>query len=143
MIGLDTSFLIALTLAEAPRHHEARRLLEQEVVQTGDRLALVPLVVSEFVHVITDPRRFVQPLTMEQALAQAAKWWSAVEVTKINPSAEAGLLFFEWMASHRLGRKRILDTLLAATLHTAGVRRLFTTNPDDFRAFGVFELLVP
>ena len=52
-------------------------------------------------------------------------------------------LFFDWMLRYQLGRKRILDTMLAATLHTAGVRRFFTSNPDDFRVFGVFELLVP
>jgi hypothetical protein len=33
--------------------------------------------------------------------------------------------------------------LLAATLHRHGVRRLLTSNPDDFRVFGVFELIVP
>ncbi len=46
-------------------------------------------------------------------------------------------------ADASLGRKRILDTQLAATLHRHGVRRLLTSNPDDFRVFGVFELIVP
>jgi hypothetical protein len=52
-------------------------------------------------------------------------------------------LYHEWMRTYQLGRKRILDTMLAANLHVAGVRRLFTSNPDDFRVFGTFELLVP
>ncbi|HMJ89218.1 MAG TPA: hypothetical protein VK530_05355 [Candidatus Acidoferrum sp.] len=47
------------------------------------------------------------------------------------------------MNRFQLGRKRILDTQLAAILHTAGVHRLFTSNPRDFEVFGVFELLVP
>ena len=36
----------------------------------------------------------------------------------------------------------ILDTQYAALLHTHGVKRLFTNNADDFRVFGVFELVM-
>jgi len=43
---------------------------------------------------------------------------------------------------HQLGRKRILDTQLAATLWSAGIQRLVTSNPVDFRLLG-FEALVP
>ena len=32
---------------------------------------------------------------------------------------------------------------LAAVLHTAGVRRLLTSNPGDFAAFGVLEAVTP
>jgi len=49
-------------------------------------------------------------------------------------------LFLDWMQRHQLGRKRILDTQLAAILWTAGVRRLLTANPADFHLFG-FQLL--
>jgi hypothetical protein len=47
------------------------------------------------------------------------------------------------MRQHQLGRKRILDTQLAATLWQADVRRLLTSNPADFQIFGGFELLAP
>jgi hypothetical protein len=42
-----------------------------------------------------------------------------------------------------LGRKRLLDTLLAATYHQAGVQSLLTTNPGDFVVFGVFTCVTP
>jgi hypothetical protein len=48
-----------------------------------------------------------------------------------------------WLRQFALGRKRILDTHLAAVLHGAGVQRLLTSNPDDFAVFGVFELIKP
>jgi hypothetical protein len=44
------------------------------------------------------------------------------------------------LRQHRLGRKRLLDTLLAATYHRAGVRRLATTDWRDFSVCGVFEV---
>jgi hypothetical protein len=46
------------------------------------------------------------------------------------------------MVEFQLGRKRILDTQYAALLHAHGVRRLLTNNPDDFRVFGVFEIVM-
>jgi hypothetical protein len=60
----------------------------------------------------------------------------AVEETDVR-------LCLRWLRERHLGRKRILDTQLAATLHRHGVRRLLASNPDDFRVFGVFELVVP
>jgi hypothetical protein len=47
------------------------------------------------------------------------------------------------MNRHQLGRKRILDTHLAAVLWTAGVRRIFTSNKADFTIFGGFEIITP
>ena len=52
------------------------------------------------------------------------------------------LVQLEWLQRHQLGRKRILDTQLAATLWSAGIQRLVTSNPADFRLVG-FEALVP
>ena len=46
-----------------------------------------------------------------------------------------------WMVQFRLGRKRILDTQYAALLHLHQISRLLTNNPDDFRLFGVFEII--
>jgi predicted nucleic acid-binding protein len=45
------------------------------------------------------------------------------------------------MASFDLGRKRILDTALAATFETAGVRRIATFNPADFTIFPFLEIV--
>jgi phage-related baseplate assembly protein len=47
------------------------------------------------------------------------------------------------MRQFRLGRKRILDTQVAAVLHTNGVRRLLTSNPGDFAVFNVLETIAP
>jgi hypothetical protein len=48
-----------------------------------------------------------------------------------------------WMRQFNLGRKRILDTHLAAILHTSGVRRLLTSNPVEFAVFGVLKIVTP
>jgi hypothetical protein len=61
----------------------------------------------------------------------------------LEPSGESVRQMLRWMRQFNLGRKRILDTHLAAVLHTAGVRRLLTSNPADFAVFGVLETVVP
>ena len=142
MIGVDTNILMALALAEHQFHARASETLRSEI-GAGEMFAITPAVLAEFIHAVTDPRRAERPLTMTQALDDARYWWNATQVQQVLPAPDSVALSLEWMTRHRLGRKRVLDTMLAATLHTAGVRRLFTSNPDDFRVFGAFELLVP
>lgn len=144
MIGIDTTFLVQLEVQEAPAHQAAHECLRREVLDPGMPIAFAPQILTEFIHVITDPRRwFKQPLTMQQALEKADFWWdAAAEVRHVHSTGESTALFLSWMRLHQLGRKRILDTQLAAMLWRAGVRRLLTSNPSDFQIFG-FELLVP
>ncbi|HVR08754.1 MAG TPA: hypothetical protein VMW75_11965 [Thermoanaerobaculia bacterium] len=100
-------------------------------------------MIHEFLHVSTDPRRFEKPLSMEDGLRWSRSLWTATEVVRILPAPSVLDRTLELLAHLRLGRKRILDTALAATLELAGVRRLATFNPGDFRAFGFLELVAP
>jgi len=70
MIGIDTSFLIALVAAEHELHEQAGAMVS-EAVGRGEEMALTPAVVAEFIHAVTDPRRFSKPLTMADALSDA------------------------------------------------------------------------
>ncbi|NJM55547.1 MAG: type II toxin-antitoxin system VapC family toxin [Verrucomicrobiae bacterium] len=142
MTGLDTTILVALVIREHELHERATRTLQREL-GGGERFALTPEVVSEFIHIVTDARRFRQPLTMPQALADARFWWTSAQTHQVFATSAVVELCLSWMERHQLGRKRILDTLLAASLHAGGVKRLFTANPVDFEVFDRFELVVP
>jgi predicted nucleic acid-binding protein len=93
--------------------------------------------------VVTDRKRFTRPLSMRAAIARADRWWHADEVRHAFPSLESTRQFLAWMAEHQLGRKRLLDTQLAATYHCAGIRRILCTNARDFRVFGCFDVVTP
>lgn len=142
MIGVDTTILVHVEIKESPEHLRAHDLL-RSVLAAHEEIALTPQVLAEYLHVVTDPRRFQTPLTMDQALAKTGFWWNAREVRHVYPTAESTSLFLEWLAQHHLGRKRLLDTQLAATLWSAGIRRLLTSNTRDFAIFGGFDLLSP
>ena len=140
--GLDTGFLVAAEVREHADHAGARVALTQ-VLSAGDVIAIAPQVLAEFIHVVTDPRRFTQPLDMNAAHYVAEQWWTASDVVQAFPDAGAVQQFLAWLHQFSLGRKRLLDTLLAATYRQAGIQSLLTTNQSDFMVFGVFTCVVP
>jgi len=108
--GVDTSFLLAVEIVEHAHHIDALRLLG-ELLARGDRVAIVPQVLAEFVHVVTDARRFQQPFSMEIALNKSERWWNAAEADQVLPTDVAIALFHTWMRRHQLGRKRVLASI--------------------------------
>lgn len=78
---------------------------------------------------------------MPQALAEVQAWWEASDVEHVPPDDDAVIWFIEAMATHQLGRKRVLDTMLAATYRSAGITSLLTLNAADFAVFGEFTCL--
>jgi predicted nucleic acid-binding protein len=135
--GLDTSFLVAIEITSHPDHATCRNRF-QKLLKNGDDFSLAPQILAEFIHIVTDSRRFASPLTIVQAIERAQIWWHAVEVIHVFPTAESSLLFMDWLLQYQLGRKRLLDTMLASTLRAAGVTSLLTLNRDDFAVFDAF-----
>ncbi|MEO8166186.1 MAG: hypothetical protein ABI619_12400, partial [Betaproteobacteria bacterium] len=80
------------------------------------------------------------PLTMDAALDRAEQLWIGAETVQVFPTADAVRQFFDWMRPYRLGRKRLLDTQLAATFHAAGIDSILSLNPADFALFGCFTV---
>jgi len=140
--GLDTGFLAAVEVAEHDEHAAARQALAR-LVAAGDRIAIAPQVLAEFIHVVTDPRRFTGPLNMDEARSIAEQWWTAIDVDHVYPTAAATKQFLAWLQQFSLGRRRLLDTLLAATYQQAGISSILTTNSADFATFGIFNCMTP
>ena len=138
--GFDTSFLVAAEVEEHPAHAGAWRRIAL-LREKGDRFGITMPVLAEFVHIVTDARRFARPLTMAEAIEKARIWWEAEEVETVTATDDAVKWFLAAMAKHQLGRKRVLDTMLAATYRSAGVTSLLTLNAADFAVFGEFASL--
>jgi len=138
--GVDTDFLVAVEVQDHPYHLSADALLSR-LLDENHTLALAPQTLAEFIHVVTDSRRMPKPLSMDEAVDRAERWWQAAEVIRVFPDGDAAENFLSWVREHRLGRKRLLDTLLATTFFRAGIRRVITNNGDDYRVFGVFEMI--
>ena len=140
--GADTTFLVQLSVSDIPEHQAALRLRDK-LLDEAHTLALAPQVLAEFVHIVTDRRRFHRPLTMREALRQSSFWWNLAEAEHVYNNEESVLLFISWMEEYRLGRKRVLDTQLAAIFRTSGIGTVITSDAEAFRVFGCFEILDP
>ena len=138
--GFDTSLLVAHEVACHAGHAGARQRV-RELRNAGESFALAAQVVTEFVHIVTDAKRFTAPLTMEQALERTRAWWDSPDVVRVEPDDDAVKWFLDAMAKYQLGRKRVLDTMLAATYRSVGVASLLTLNAADFEVFGEFACL--
>jgi len=141
VIGLDTSFLVGLTIREHPVHPACASLFHSRIQGQESSVAICSQILGEFAHVVTDPRRFSQPLEMTEALEICSQWWHARECRVIEASSHSFPIFIAWMQRYRLGRKRVLDTLLAATYHSAGISEIATTDWRDFNLFESFDIV--
>ena len=142
-LGIDTDVLVSWAMRGAPHHDAARRLFETEIETREVSVALTPQVFFEFIHVVTDPRRFERPMQMNEAVSVARDFWDAPDTIRVLPGPSMLHQVFELLQSLRLGRKRILDTALAVTLSQAGVRRLATFNGRDYEIFAFLEVVDP
>src|SRR5437868_14778553 len=94
--GLDTGFLVAREVLEHAEHVAARDTLAR-LVTAGDLIAIAPQVLAEFIHIVTDPRRFSHPLDITAARRLAEQWWTAREVVRVFPDDAATGQFLAWL----------------------------------------------
>jgi len=100
--GLDTGFWVAAEVVEHADHQAARDTLAR-LVAAGDQIAITPQVLAEFIHVVTDPRRFAHPLDLTAARRLAEQWWTAREVVRVFPDDDATRQFLDWHQQFLLG----------------------------------------
>jgi predicted nucleic acid-binding protein len=143
MTGIDTNILVQLSL-ENHSGNKASLASVQNEVSIGNEIVLTGGVIAEFLHVITDSKRFTDALSMVEALDWIDDFLKNSNSVRIIPSSEqSARLAMDWIRQFQLGRKRLLDTNLAAAIHVAGGRRILTSNPGDFVIFPDFLVITP
>jgi len=142
-IAVDTNILIYAHAARFPEHERARSWIYRQLEQADVRLVTTPLILSEMVHVITDPRRFEPPVPVGEALEIARNWIGRSNVECLAIDEEAASLTFDLIDRHGLGRSRLADTMLVATMLVHGITLLATRNTADFSVFRQLQLIDP
>ena len=141
--GLDTNVLVQAHVAAAADHAAIRRFLLNELADPDVDLFVTPLVLHELVHVITDARRFEPPVPMAEAVAVARLYLSHSNVSCAPVDGAAVTRALDLLERHQLGRKRIADALIAASLLNAGVAEILTCNVSDFAVFAPLRAVDP
>ena len=140
MIGIDTCFLIDLYWQNSPRNKNARDLYSKLAKDNSCQLAIYYNCFNEFLHVITNSRRFENPFTIKEALAVIDFWCDLENVTVLYPSDSSFKRAVTWMSIYSIGRNRINDTQMAACYAPQGVSKIITANPKDFEILECFEV---
>lgn len=139
MIALDTTFLIDLYWLDSPRHEKAvsyyKRLSTQD-----EKIIIYYYCFNEFLHVITDSRRFTSPFSMAEALEIVDTWCNLENINVVYPFEKSFAMAKAWLSLYDLGRNRLNDTNMAACYAQSGASRIVTANPDDFT---IFQVLTP
>ncbi|MBN2050863.1 MAG: hypothetical protein JW760_10495 [Spirochaetales bacterium] len=140
MTGIDTTWLVDLEVKESPRHAGARRLFESWRSEGNSLLCVYHHVFLEFLQVVTDPARFETPLSVDRAVQRVWFWAGQERIRVLYPADTSLKRCLLWLTAFSLGKKRLVDTQMAAVYAEEGVTTLWTANPEDFALFGVFKL---
>ena len=140
MIGLDTCFLIDLYWQDSPRNKNARTLFSKIVKDDSVQLAIYFNCFNEFLHVITDPKRFENAFSIAEAIDVIDFWCDLDRVKVLYPDDTSFKRTLAWMNMYKLGRNRVNDTQMAACYLSNNITSIITANPKDFEIFQSFEL---
>ncbi len=141
--AVDTNVLIYAHLASFPEHARAKQYLQTLLSDPESVLVVTPIILHELVHVVTDGRRFDEPVKIEEAIALARLYLNRTNVECLDVGASSLERALALMERYALGRKRIADTLLVATLLDHGVNELVTCNESDFAVFEELAVVNP
>jgi predicted nucleic acid-binding protein len=101
MIGLDCNILVQLAIADHPANARTLAAVQSET-QQGTKLVFPSLVATEFLHVVTDERRFAPPLTMEEAADWLQEFLANPLVGLIEPTQASLEQTLRWMRQFNL-----------------------------------------
>lgn len=140
MIGIDSCFLIDLYWQDSPRNKNARALYSRIAKDQSTQIAVYFNCFNEFLHVITDAKRFSNPFTIKEAIDVIDFWCDIDRVTVLYPDDTAFKRTITWMNMYKLGRNRINDTQMASCYLSNNITSIITANPKDYEIFQTFEL---
>lgn len=139
-LGLDSCFLIDLYWEDSPRHNAALERFN-EIAGSAQEIFVHYNCFNEFIHVITDSRRFENAFSMEEALEVVDEWRALENVRIIFPDEQSFGRSVAWQSIYKLGRKRLNDTNMAASYLHNGVSSILTANPKDFEIFKELKVI--
>lgn len=140
MVGLDSCFLIDLYWEDSPRHAAVLKKFN-EIAASGQDVCVYYNCFNEFIHVITDKKRFENAFSMEEALSVVDEWRDLENVKILFPDEQSFGRTVAWLSVYKLGRNRLNDTNMAESYVHSGVSSVITANPKDFEIFSELKII--
>ncbi len=113
MIVPDVNLLLYATIDAFPEHAKARRWWERALSDDGD-VGLAPPALWGFIRLATNPRVFVKPLSVDDAIARVNAWLARPQVRLLVPGPQHLAIAFGMLQKLGASGSLTTDVQLAA-----------------------------
>jgi uncharacterized protein len=137
VIGVDTNILVYAHRRDSPWHAQAAAALAV-LAEGQSRWALPWPCIHEFFAIVTHPRVYSPPSSVEQALAQLDAWLESPTIEPVGEDLGYWPVLRQLLAAGKIAGPRVHDARIAALCVQHGIRELWTADRD----FGRFPELV-
>lgn len=141
MIAVDSNILIYAHRRDSEWHERAAARMRELAAGLG-AWALPWPCLHEFLAIVTHPRIYSPPSTLEQALAQVTAWLSSPSVVLLAENTDHWTALSSVLKSSRAVGPKVHDARIAALCVAHGVRELWTSD-RDFSAFSGLHVRNP
>jgi len=129
VIAVDTNLLIYAHRAEFPDHDRALEIV-RGLATSSIGWGIPWPCLGEFASVVTNPRTFGRPSTIEEAVIQLDVWVHAPAVRLLGERVDTWFHLRELLIESRVTRSGVHDARIAAICLDHGVSELWTADRD-------------
>ncbi len=141
MIAVDTNILVYAHREDAPFHTAAARCMAQ-LAEGLAPWALPWPCLHEFLAIVTHPRIYAPPSTLERAMAQVDAWVESPSLALLAESQDHWSALRALLHNGRIAGPRVHDARIAALCIEHGVRELWSAD-RDFNRFSGLTVINP
>lgn len=136
MIAIDTNILVYAHRRDSEWHEPAAALMKS-LAEGRIEWAIPWACVHEFLAIVTHPKIYEPPSTIEQATAQVDAWFGSPSLVLLTETDDHWVTLKELVSKGKVQGPMIHDARIAALCLTNGVAELLTADRD----FGRFSAL--
>lgn len=136
MIALDTNILVYAHREDSPFHEAAYRRVAG-LAEGPANWAIPWPCLHEFIGIVTHPRIYAPPSSLEQALAQAEAWLESPTLVMLGETATHWSTLRTMLIDGRVAGAQVHDARVAALCRQHGVRELWSADRDFSRFTGI------
>ena len=140
MILLDVNLLLYAQMDGTAEHERTKAWLDRQF-EGGMRVGLPWHSLLGFVRLASNPRMFLQPMTVAEGWRQARIWLGHPTVWVPEPTERHAAVLEDLFVSARVGMRDVMDTHLAALAIEHGL--VLCSNDSGFARFGKLRWLNP
>jgi len=134
---VDTNVLLQATIAQAPHHQSAQRLIATQITT---ELWVSRQVIREYMVQTTRPQVYMPPMTFTQLEDQLVKMRAVFQIADETELVAQQLI--DLMRVYPSGGKQVHDANIVATMLVYGIDTLLTINIADMKRFADKIILI-